>query len=154
MVYFRRLYFLFILEKALTFIEKDTKGFFQFEKLSNICWPGPITLIFKAKATVPHGVKSPEGNVAMRVPDHKGLLQLLEHFDALYSTSANISGKPIPITIDQVEESIVQAVAGMVLNEHSSRLHLPSTIIDCTGEKIKIVRQGAFAVEKLKEFLE
>lgn len=141
-------------ERALNFIEKDAIGFFQFEKLSNICWPGPVTLIFKAKATVPYGVKSAEGNVAIRVPDHKGLLQLLEYFDALYSTSANTSGEPVPATVDQVEETIMQAIAGIVLNENQSRSTTASTIIDCTGNKVKIVRQGAFAVERLKEFLE
>lgn len=140
-------------EKALSFVEEDSIEIFQFEKLLNICWPGPVTLIFKAKACVPWGVKSREGNVAIRVPNHKGLLHLLECFDALYSTSANISGKPVPLNIDQVEGSILQAVAGVVFNQNSSKPNIPSTIIDCTEKKIKIVREGAFATEKLKDFL-
>lgn len=139
-------------EKALSFIEKNSVEIFQFEKFLNICWPGPVTLIFKAKACVPYGVKSIEGNIAIRVPDHKALLKLLEHFDALYSTSANISGKSVPMSIDQVEEGILQAVEHIVLNENASQLTLPSTIIDCTNKKIKIVREGAFAIEKLQEF--
>src|SRR6201999_4405615 len=66
-------------EKAFNFIEKESIKIFQFEKLINICSPGPVTLILKAKASVPWGVKSPEGNVAVRVPDHQGLLRLLEY---------------------------------------------------------------------------
>src|SRR5688572_10610199 len=88
-------------EKAFDFIEKDDAMFFQIEKLVNICWPGPATLIFKAKTIVPFGVKSLAGNVAIRVPDHVGLRQLLENFDALYSTRANTSGNPAPMDITQ-----------------------------------------------------
>jgi len=141
-------------EKALNLIEKSAIKICQIEKLLNICWPGPATLIFRAKATVPEGVKSPEGNVAIRVPDHAGLLQLLQHFDALYSTSANSSGKQVPACLEDVDQSIKQAVACIVLNQNNTQSIVPSTIIDCTGQKIRIVRSGAFSVEKLKEFLE
>lgn len=141
-------------KKALDLIDKSVIKICQIEKLLKLCWPGPATLIFRAKASVPQGVKSPEDNVAIRVPDHQGLLQLLQHFDALYSTSANTSGKPVPANLQDVEEGIMQAVACIILNENEAESTLPSTIIDCTGEKIKIVREGAFAVEKLAEFLE
>lgn len=141
-------------KKALNLIDKSANKICQIEKLINICWPGPATLIFKAKASVPQGVKSLEGNVAIRVPDHPGLLQLLQHFDALYSTSANTSGKPVPANLQNVEESIMQMVACIILNENETESTLPSTIIDCTQEKIKIVREGALPVEMLAEFLE
>ncbi len=45
------------------------------EEIKNImrsCWPGPLTLIFKAKADLPDYVKSPDGTIALRVPDHVG----------------------------------------------------------------------------------
>lgn len=140
-------------EKAFNFIEKEAIKVFQIEKLIDVCWPGPVTLIFKAKTTVPRGVKSAEGNVAMRIPDHDGLQELLTHFDALYSTSANTTGKEVPSTIAQVEKSILDSVESIVLNKNRSDSLLPSTIIDCTQEKIKLVRQGAFPLEKLADFL-
>jgi len=130
-------------KKALDLIEKDSVKICQIEKLMDVCWPGPVTLILKAKATVPAGVKSAEGNVAVRVPDHAGLLELLERFDGLFSTSANSSGKPVPARLQDVEESIIGAVSCVVLNENQAESVLASTIIDCTGEKIKIVREGA-----------
>jgi tRNA threonylcarbamoyl adenosine modification protein (Sua5/YciO/YrdC/YwlC family) len=140
-------------EKAFNLIEKDTPVFFQIEKLINICWPGPATLIFRAKKTVPAGVKSEDGNVAIRVPNHAGLLQLLRNFDALYSTSANRSGKLVPTHLQDIEESIMNSVADIILNKNESESALPSTIIDCSGNTIKIVREGAFPIEKLSEFL-
>jgi len=136
-------------EKALNLVEKGAAEVFQFEKLLDICWPGPATLILKAKPEVPEGVKSPEGNIAVRVPDHEGLLRLLHRFDALYSTSANLKGKPVPANLEGVDASILESVSCVVLNDDESGSTLASTIIDCTGNKPKIVREGAFAREKL-----
>ena len=140
-------------QKALCFIEKGSDKSCQIEKIMDICWPGPITLIFKAKAEIPFGVKSPDGTVAIRVPDHRGLLQLLHFFDALYSTSANITGVPIPARLEEVDKSIVDAIACIVLNEDRSESILASTIIDCTGNKLKIIREGAFPIAKLADLL-
>ncbi|HLC07415.1 MAG TPA: L-threonylcarbamoyladenylate synthase [Candidatus Babeliales bacterium] len=140
-------------QKALNLIEKDDSKICQIEKIMNVCWPGPVTLIFKAKATILPCIKSPEGNVAIRVPDHAGLLQLLERFDGLFSTSANCAGGPVPNSIEEVDESIMRSVVCVVLNDDNAESILPSTIIDCTGEKIIVVREGAFPTEKLISIL-
>ncbi|HEX4069140.1 MAG TPA: Sua5/YciO/YrdC/YwlC family protein, partial [Candidatus Babeliales bacterium] len=89
-------------EKAFDFIEVAEGKIFQIEKLINKCWPGPVTLIFKAKTSVPAYSMSEDGTVALRVPDHAGLLQLLSHFDGLFSTSANNSGQQVPNTVPEV----------------------------------------------------
>ncbi len=136
-------------KKALNLIENDPAKTCQIEKIMNICWPGPATLILKAKPEVPEGVRSPEGNIAIRVPDHRGLLQLLHHFDALYSTSANLKGHPVPAHLEEIDKNILQSVSCIVLNDDASGSTLASTIIDCTGDKLKIVREGAFPREKL-----
>lgn len=141
-------------KKALNFIEIDSKKVFQVEKLINICWPGPVTLIFKAKQGVCEQAKSENGNIALRVPDHVGLLQLLAKFDALFSTSANRSGEPVPSALEQIDKHIMDSVACVVTNDahEMSESILPSTIIDCTQDKLVVVRQGAFDVTQLKMF--
>lgn len=136
-------------QKALSMIEKDDFKISQIEKIMNICWPGPATLIFKAKATVSTGITSVGGNVALRVPDHTGLLELLQNFDGLFSTSANTSGQPVPSCLEEVDERIMYSIACVVLNKNKLPSTLPSTIIDCSGEKITVVREGAFSTEKL-----
>lgn len=139
-------------EKALKFIDKSAHSSLQIEKLINACWPGPVTLIFKAKQAVAPQAKSAEGNIAIRVPDHVGLLQLLTYFDALFSTSANKSGQTVPESIDQVDCHILHSVACTVVNDFQNRsqVHMPSTIIDCTGQQLVVVREGAFDIERLK----
>lgn len=137
-------------EKALNFIKNDAEKVCQIEKLMNMCWPGPATLIFRGKPG--SAVTSQDGTIAIRVPDHAGLLMLLSRFEGLFSTSANLSGASVPANLEEVAPSIMQSVAGVVVNDGSAQSTVPSTIIDCTGEKIKIVREGAFSVEKLAEF--
>jgi len=141
-------------KKAFNFIEIDPKKVFQVEKLINICWPGPVTLIFKAKNEVSSQAKSAQGNIALRIPDHAGLLQLLSRFDALFSTSANRSGQPVPNGLGQVDSHIKDSVACIVVNDAHERAEsdLPSTIIDCTGDKLIVVRKGAFELTRLKSF--
>jgi tRNA threonylcarbamoyl adenosine modification protein (Sua5/YciO/YrdC/YwlC family) len=139
-------------KKALKLIQDEPKQSFQIEKLMNVCWPGPVTLIFKAKNTIPAFMKAIDGTIALRVPNHKGLLQLLAQFDGLFSTSANSSGKPVPSSINEIDESIMRSVSAIVLNgehETSQSTSLPSTIIDCTGERLVVVRQGAFPIDTL-----
>jgi L-threonylcarbamoyladenylate synthase len=139
------------IKKALHFIEKSDHKTFQIEKIMNNCWPGPVTLIFKAKADAPACSTSPEGNIALRVPDHAGLQQLLQRFDGLFSTSANSSGMPVPDCLEAVDKSIVDAVACIVCNSADTNAvsTLPSTIIDCTGDRLVVVRAGAFNASEL-----
>lgn len=114
-------------------------------RLINSCWPGPVTLIFKARHDLSPWMKSSEGTIALRVPQHKGLLALLARIPGLFSTSANYTGEPIPQSLEQVDQSILKQVACIVTDEDngSSKRH-PSTILDCTGSTIKVVREGAY----------
>ncbi len=138
-------------QKAFDFIEIDAKKVFQTEKIMKKCWPGPVTLIFKAKTGIAPYAQSADGTVALRVPDHAGLQQLLPHFDGLFSTSANNSGNPVPMSVETVDSSILDAVSCVVMNDAQKRAEsaLPSTIIDCTGDELVVVRQGAFDISAL-----
>lgn len=71
-------------KKALNLIDGAVFNEFQIEKLMNNCWPGPVTLIFKAKSGIAHFMKASNGTIALRVPAHEGLLSLLERFEALF----------------------------------------------------------------------
>ncbi|MCL5876018.1 MAG: Sua5/YciO/YrdC/YwlC family protein, partial [Candidatus Dependentiae bacterium] len=102
---------------------------FQIEKLIE-CWPAPLTLIFNAKETVPSFMKSKDGTVAVRMPNHQGLLALLQQVPGLFSTSANKAGEPIPNSIEEIAPDIVAAVDYLVIDEQQAIRTLPSTILD------------------------
>lgn len=126
----------------------------RLQTLIETCWPGPVTLIFQARKNLPSWMISEEGTIALRVPDHEGLLQLLIYFDGLFSTSANIHGQSLANCIDQIDPIIEQQV-GMICGDREQICYSqsPSTILDCSLGKIQVVRSGAFSIEKLKDLL-
>ena len=124
------------------------------QTLIETCWPGPVTLVFQAKKDLPAWMISEDGTIALRVPDHDGLLDLLKHFDGLFSTSANIHGQRLSNCIDQIDPAIVsqvQAVCGD--REQICYSQSPSTILDCSSGSIQVLRSGALSAEKLKDLL-
>src|SRR5579871_4426196 len=63
------------------------------------CWPGPLTLIMRARKNLPAYMTASDGTIALRVPHHAGLLRLLRQSGALFSTSANVTGQAVPVTL-------------------------------------------------------
>ncbi|HSC24739.1 MAG TPA: L-threonylcarbamoyladenylate synthase [Candidatus Babeliales bacterium] len=138
------------IKKALNFIEKETIHNIQIEKIIKTCWPGPVTLLFPAKKSISSYAKSSNETVALRIPNHKGLLQLLSRRDGLFSTSANKSGESIPHSLEDVDKDIINNITSVVINDdHHHGTNLPSTIIDCTQEQLVIVRHGNFDASNL-----
>lgn len=124
----------------------------QVEKLMDACWPGPLTLIFTARSDAPTYIKGPQGTVAMRVPNHEGLQKILQHVDALFSTSANISGQPVPAAMNELDAEIVDHVACLIDDAGQKKIQSqPSTILDCTGDTIRVVREGAYPIASLEK---
>jgi L-threonylcarbamoyladenylate synthase len=121
--------------------------------LLDACWPGPLTVIFKARESLPLCI-APQGTVAIRIPQHKGLLAVLSHFNGLFSTSANRSGIPAPTALALVEPELAQAVAALVDSEEDSpHAHqIPSTILDFSKPNVvRLVRAGAYSKEELED---
>ena len=128
----------------------DEANLLHIEKLMAHYWPGPLTLILKAKPEIPAWMKAEDGTIAVRIPDHPGLLELLKEFDGLFSTSANISGQPVPKSIQEVDERILAAVEEVVLDSEPQEGIAPSTILDCTDEQVRVVREGTYSIEELE----
>ena len=146
----------------LFLIESSNKiGFFSdvimtpnLKNLIKNCWPGPATLCFKAKENTPEYLKSKENTVALRVPNHYGLLYLLSNFTGLFSTSANKSGEPMAKCIKDLDPSILEQINYVITNTGTDIecAGKPSTILYYTGNKIKILREGAYPIEELEKF--
>jgi len=135
------------------------------EKLLNMishCWPGTVTFVFRARPDLPFFLKSKSGTVALRCPKHLKLLEVLSYFDGLFSTSANKTEDLAPKVVADIKSDIVSKVKFIIENSEpelkridfslQNMSHLPSTILDCTSyDKIKILREGAYPVEKLEK---
>ena len=140
-------------------------------KLAETFWPGALTMILKAQPSLSWDLGDTKGTVALRMPDHKIALALLQETGPLAVSSANLTGEPAAITCQQAEIALGSKVK-VYLDGGASPKGEASTIVDMTallesvsdsGElvttgKAKIVRRGALSKEKLAtvlgEFLE
>ena len=127
----------------------------KLQALIKTCWPGPVTLIFKAKTDLAPWLKNSNGTIALRVPDHEGLQKLLLYYDGLFSTSANMHTKPIPDTIGQVDPFVLEHVGEVCLERGQEEYEQnPSTILDCSNGDIKVLRLGVFDFDLIQSLIE
>jgi len=124
-----------------------------FLDLSRKFWPGPLTLVVKAKPLFPPAMLGPGGSLALRLPDVPWLLELVRQMDVpLTATSANISGEK---EIDSREE-VIEVFSGkvdLIVDGGKTPGGLPSTIVDLTSDKPRILREGAVPSERLRPYL-
>lgn len=124
---------------------------FPQELLANF-WPGPLTVIAKARTALPHELLDKEGNIALRVSSEPIARELADIYPVI-ATSANLSGiepqKNSAHLAPQFLESIVSAglPCGIIEKNINGSYSAPSTIVkafsDSNGKKkIKILRSG------------
>jgi len=124
-----------------------------FEELAREFWPGPLTLIVKARPGFPAAVLGPGGSIALRVPGRAWLRSLLARFGRpLTATSANISGQG---EISRGDEAVRQfrGKVGLIVDGGKTPGGLPSTIVDLSASPPLVVRAGAVPADALAPFL-
>jgi L-threonylcarbamoyladenylate synthase len=90
--------------------------------------PGPYTLVF--------------GDIGVRVPDlPSSAAAVVREVGVVAATSANLSGSPDPRRVEEIPEEIRAACGAIV--DAGELPGVPSTVIDLTGEKPRILRRGA-----------
>lgn len=120
-----------------------------FWKLAATFWPGPLSLIVAAGPRVPQALHAGTERIAVRQPDCPLLLRLLERLDfPLTATSANQSGEPAARTAAEVAASFGDALA-LIIDGGPAPQTLPSTMVDLTGLRPRLLRAGAIAVDRL-----
>ena len=119
-------------------------------------WPGPVTLVLPGgDRRVPERLRGPEGGVAVRWTPHPGLTRLIQAYgDPITSTSAYLPWVPPAMYATEISEQWSDAVTrGKVRVLDGGRLQPsdPSTVIDCTGPRPRVIRPGAIPASTLRE---
>ena len=119
-------------------------------------WPGPVTLVLPGgERRVPDRLRGPEGGVAVRWTPHPGLTRLIQAYgDPITSTSANLPGVPPAMSATEILQQWSDAVTrGKIRVLDGGRLSPsnPSTVIDCTGQRPRVIRPGAIPAATLRE---
>lgn len=119
-------------------------------------WPGPLTLVLPGgERRVPDRLRGPEGGIAVRWTSHTGIARLIRaHGDAITSTSANRPGVPPATSAGEILSQWSDAIArGQLRVLDGGRLtpSPPSTVVDCTGRRPRVIRPGAIPAARLRE---
>jgi L-threonylcarbamoyladenylate synthase len=106
-------------------------------------WPGPLTLVLRRSASFSSAALGSGESVALRVPDHFFLRQLIRALgEPITGTSANRSGRPSCRTAREVQRQL-GGVVDLIIDGGPSRAGQESTVVDITTQPPTIVRQGA-----------
>ncbi|MGB3212652.1 MAG: L-threonylcarbamoyladenylate synthase [Desulforhopalus sp.] len=114
-----------------------------YRALINKYWPGPLTLVFKAKETVSQKISGNTGTVGIRISPHPVAQELVRRMGKpITATSANISGHPPARSAQEVIAMLGDAV-DYLLDGGQTEAGLCSTILGMQDDKLKILRPGA-----------
>ena len=104
-------------------------------------WPGPLTILFPARASLPRALTAGTGLVGMRLSSCRPLCELLTRVGPLTGTSANRAGAAPARTAEAVQQALGDAV-DLILDAGPTPGGLPSTVVDA-HHSLRIVREGA-----------
>jgi len=123
------------------------------KNLADVFWPGPLTLVLKKNNSIEDAITGGLKTIAIRVPQNKALLRLLEILDTgLAAPSANPHKRISPTSSEHVIYGLSGKIAA-VLDSGPCQIGIESTILDLTGPVPKILRHGPITKEMLEEVL-
>ena len=115
-------------------------------------WPGPLTLVVPRHPNLPKNI-SPLPTIGVRMPDHPVALAILLASGPLAVTSANLSGFPSPTNAAQIQQQLNGRV-DLIVDGGETFGGSPSTVVDCTGSELKVLRAGPITQAELDQALD
>ena len=116
-------------------------------------WPGGLTMILRKAPSVPSEVTAGGDTLAVRVPNNNIARDLIRAVGApLTGTSANRSGEADPVTAEEVLRQMSGRV-DLIVDCGPCPLSGASTIVDLTGDSLRIVREGVIPPDALQQLL-
>lgn len=108
------------------------------ERLAQLLWPGPLTLVLDAAGG---------GTIGVRVPDHAVVREVISSYGGpLYATSANLAGEPAPGSLDAVNEKISCKADFTVEGEAGGGE--ASAVVDLSGGQTRLLRAAGWLDEE------
>lgn len=116
-------------------------------------WPGPLTLVVRARSNFPPMVTSDSLFIGLRIPNHETARRLIqESGGALVGTSANISGHPSLSTAAEVVRELEGRI-DLVVDGGTTPLGRESTVVRVLGDEIAVLRDGAISRDDILKAL-
>lgn len=124
-----------------------------FQALAGEFWPGPLTLVLPAAAGLPDRLLGPGRTIAVRVPPPAWLRALVRELaEPLTATSANLSGgKELADPADVM--ALFEGRVDLLVDGGPAPGGRPSTIVDLTGLRPAVLREGAIPAARIEALL-
>jgi L-threonylcarbamoyladenylate synthase len=118
--------------------------------LIDVFWPGALTVVVRHTAHLAWDLGETRGTVAVRMPNHELARELIAQTGPLAVSSANRTGHLAPATMLDARLQL-GATISVYLDGGPSGESMPSTIVDVTAERPRVLRAGAIDAERLRE---
>lgn len=121
------------------------------QKLIDVFWPGPLTLIFQKKGNISVVISGGLPTIAIRMPSHPFARDLIHHAGVpIAAPSANISGRPSGTTGEHAFGDL-EGKVDMIIDAGASDIGLESTVVRAENGRIVVLRPGAITKEMLEK---
>ena len=115
-------------------------------------WPGALSLVVRQAPSLQWDLGDAHGTVMLRMPLHPVAIELLREVGPMAVSSANISGRPAAVTVDDARDQLGDLVE-VYLDGGPSDQQAASTIVDLTGAHPRVLREGPVTVEAIAKVL-
>lgn len=117
-------------------------------ELARRYWPGALTLVLPASLHLPAVLLANGDTIAVRIPNHPWLRTLIRRLgQPLAATSANRHGEPTPALASDLAVLFEHHVH-LVLDDGPALVNIPSTVVDCTGPRLRVIRAGKIHLDE------
>ena len=140
--------------KKIIALTSETEDYIdRIKKVIEECWPGELTIIFKANEEFTEKFDSGLKTVGIRIPKNRTAIDIIKNTGGIVlTTSANISGERAVTDIKDMSEVLLSEVDG-IITDNSILTGVPSTIIKYVEGEIEILREGNINIEKIKQLM-
>jgi L-threonylcarbamoyladenylate synthase len=122
-------------------------------RLAAAFWPGPMTIVMRARSGIPNALIGPDGGVGIRVSSHPIARTLAYGLGRpITATSANRSGEPPARTIAEARAALGDKVKVFV-EGGTLTAGAPSAVVQCDRDGWRLLRAGAIGVDKIEAVL-
>jgi L-threonylcarbamoyladenylate synthase len=119
------------------------------KKLAAKFWPGHLTMVFPKKPALPDVVTFGWDSVGLRIPDNDVALQLISLSGGLLiGSSANRTGEEPARRVQEISGELKEMV-DVILDGGPAVQGRPSTVVDLTSEKPRILREGPISLKAI-----
>lgn len=121
-------------------------------KAADVFWPGALTIVLEARRDIPRLLLGGGTSIGIRLPDSDLCREIVRRAGfPVVTTSANRTGEPPIMSVSELPGAIADCGAQLIIDGGAIERGIPSSVIDLSGGKPVLLREGSISYEELKQ---